>query len=81
MRLNRAPAHSPTSLLFVLQGWLNTRRTFEQTLIMNLFESSFPELLRFATQNLTFRMDVLEAFIVRQACDLLEGLIPGRNAK
>jgi len=46
---------------------------------MGLFESSFPELLRFAVQNRTFRMDVLEAFVVRQACDLLQGLIAARE--
>ena len=48
---------------------------------MDLFEGSFAELFRFATQNLTFKMDVLEAFVVRQACDLLQGLIPLNNEK
>jgi len=48
---------------------------------MSLFESSFPELLHFAVQNLTFRLDVLEAFVVRQACVLLQGLIPAREEK
>jgi len=46
---------------------------------MDLFESSFAELFRFAVQNLTLRMDVLEAFVVRQACDLLQGLTAARE--
>lgn len=33
---------------------------------MSLFEGSFPEILRYAVQNLTFKMEVLEAFIIRQ---------------
>ena len=58
---------------------MNTRPAFERALITDLFESSFPQLLCFAVQNLTFRMDVLEAFVVRQACDLLQGLIAARD--
>lgn len=33
---------------------------------MALFEESFPAVLRFAVQNLTFKMDVLEVFIIKQ---------------
>ena len=50
----------------ILQGWLNNRPPSESTVIMDLFERSFPELYRFSIQNLTFKMDVLEAFIIRQ---------------
>jgi dynein heavy chain len=48
---------------------------------MSLFEGSFPEVLRYAVQNLTFKMEVLEAFIIRQACDLMQGLIPSKDEK
>jgi dynein heavy chain len=65
----------------ILQGWLNSRPLVEHQIIMDLFENSFPELLQFAVQNLTFKMDVLEAFIIRQACDLLQGLIPHKDDK
>lgn len=44
---------------------------------MALFEASFLQLYRFAMQKLSFKMAVLEAFIVRQCCDLLQGLLPG----
>lgn len=49
-----------------LQGWLNTRGPTEGTIIMSLFESAFSALLTYATQNLIFKMDVLEAFVIRQ---------------
>lgn len=64
------------TVCYYLQGWLNNRVAAERDVIMNLFEASFPDLLRFALQNLTFKMDVLEAFIIKQACDLLQGLLP-----
>lgn len=35
-------------------------------IISNLFDESFDIIYRFSTQNLVFKMDVLEAFIIRQ---------------
>ena len=51
----------------------------EADLILPIFEATFPETLRFATQNLVFKMEMLEAFLIRQACDILEGVIPKRE--
>ncbi|XP_056016925.1 dynein axonemal heavy chain 5-like isoform X3 [Ostrea edulis] len=65
----------------ILQCWLNSRPINEQAIIMDLFERSFPLVLQFAVQNLTFKMEVLEAFIISQACKLLEGLIPSKDDK
>ena len=65
----------------ILEGWLNNRPNHDRQPIMNLFSGTFPLIYRFATQNLVFKMDVLEAFVVNQACNLLEGLIPRRDAK
>uniref|UniRef100_A0A1I8FY30 Dynein heavy chain 5, axonemal n=1 Tax=Macrostomum lignano TaxID=282301 RepID=A0A1I8FY30_9PLAT len=65
----------------LLSGWLLKRPAFERDHLFPLFEDSFPDILLFATQFLTFKMSVLEAFIVRQCCDLLEGLIPRREEK
>lgn len=48
---------------------------------MDLFERSFPLVLQYAVQNLTFKMEVLEVFIISQACKLLEGLIPSKDDK
>ncbi len=66
---------------FVIQAWLNLRNPQEAEIIMNYFKNSFPDVLRYAVQSLIFKMDVLEAFIIRQACDLLEGLIPTKDEK
>ncbi|XP_052714224.1 dynein axonemal heavy chain 5-like isoform X2 [Crassostrea angulata] len=65
----------------ILQCWLNSRPVNEQAIIMDLFERSFPLVLQYAVQNLTFKMEVLEAFIISQACKLLEGLIPSKDDK
>lgn len=65
----------------LIRGWLNNRSIHERTVVFELFKNSFANLYRFCTQFLVFKMDVLEAFIVRQACDLLEGLIPRREEK
>ena len=48
------------------QGWLLTRPVAEQAVFMDLFENSFPILYRQAIQNWTFKMDVLEAFVIAQ---------------
>ena len=50
----------------ILQGWLHLRPPGEAAQIMSLFEDSFAEIYRFAVQNLVFKMDVLEAFVIRQ---------------
>lgn len=55
-----------TSRLPSPQGWLNHRNAAEGAIIMELFEASFPEIYRYACQSLTFKMDVLEAFVIRQ---------------
>ncbi|XP_025115342.1 dynein heavy chain 5, axonemal-like isoform X3 [Pomacea canaliculata] len=65
----------------ILQGWLNTRPAHENEVIMSLFENSFPLILRYAVQNLVFKMEMLEAFIITQATKLLTGLIPIRDDK
>ena len=67
--------------VFQLQGWLNTRSAQERDLIFTMFDESFPLIYRYATQDLLFKMDVLEAFVIRQACDLLQGLIPAKDDK
>lgn len=48
------------------QGWLHTRPVSEQSVFMDLFENSFPIVYRQAIQNWTFKMDVLEAFVIAQ---------------
>jgi dynein heavy chain len=59
---------SPSGLDWVplLKAWLNRRSLQEGEIIMNLFESIYNDLMEFATQNLVFKMQVMEAFIIAQ---------------
>ena len=51
----------------ILQGWLNKRGNLaEADNLMTLFEESFPLLYQHAAVNFVFKMQVLEAFIIRQ---------------
>ncbi|XP_036366495.1 dynein heavy chain 5, axonemal-like [Octopus sinensis] len=65
----------------ILQGWLNHRPLQEATIIMNLFEESFPVVFNYSIQNFVFKMDILEVFIISQATKLLSGLIPAKDEK
>ncbi|CAH1269411.1 DNAH5 [Branchiostoma lanceolatum] len=65
----------------ILQAWLRTRNPSEAATIESLFDGSFPQLYRFAIQNLVFKMKVLECMIISQCCKLLQGLIPKREEK
>ncbi|VDP91670.1 unnamed protein product [Echinostoma caproni] len=60
----------------LLKGWLLTRPRAEAGQLMNLFSTSFPQIYQYTIRQLTLKSAVLEAFVVRQACDLLTGLIP-----
>jgi len=73
--------HSATKYCYILmlfsvnffQGWLNIRSVNEQSIIMELFDKSFNHLLNYATTTFTFKMDVLESFMIvqvrRKTCD------------
>nr|KAG5688729.1 hypothetical protein BaRGS_032064 [Batillaria attramentaria] len=65
----------------ILQGWLHTRPPQEHEVFTSLFTESFSELLTYAFQGLTFKMTMLEAFVISQACRLLAGLIPDKDDK
>ncbi|PVD20700.1 hypothetical protein C0Q70_18859 [Pomacea canaliculata] len=65
----------------ILQGWLLSRPYQERDVFMTLFSQAFPQMLLYARQNLTFKMDMLEAFIISQAVTLLTGLIPEKDDK
>uniref|UniRef100_A0AAR2IQT9 AAA+ ATPase domain-containing protein n=1 Tax=Pygocentrus nattereri TaxID=42514 RepID=A0AAR2IQT9_PYGNA len=59
----------------ILEGWLMKRSTQEAEVLRELFSSSFPELFRFSIQSLDFKMDMLEAFVVMQCINMLQGLV------
>uniref|UniRef100_A0A8C6KVS4 Dynein axonemal heavy chain 5 n=1 Tax=Nothobranchius furzeri TaxID=105023 RepID=A0A8C6KVS4_NOTFU len=60
----------------ILEGWLKKRSPQEAEVLRQLFSSSFPELYRFCVQSLEFKMDMLEAFVIMQCINMLQGLIP-----
>ncbi|CAF0723345.1 unnamed protein product [Didymodactylos carnosus] len=66
----------------LIQGWIKRDRSIHDgDILMRLFESSFPLLYRYFALYLKSKMPVLECMIVTQACKLLNGLLPAKDAK
>ncbi|XP_076449104.1 dynein axonemal heavy chain 5-like [Babylonia areolata] len=65
----------------ILEGWLHCRPPAEKDVILALFDASFGSILRYTVQNLVFKMEMLEAFLISQATKLLQGLIPDKEDK
>uniref|UniRef100_A0A8C5C0U0 Dynein, axonemal, heavy chain 5 n=1 Tax=Gadus morhua TaxID=8049 RepID=A0A8C5C0U0_GADMO len=63
----------------ILEGWLKKRSPQEGHVLRALFSASFPELYRFSTQSLEFKMELLEAFVIMQSINMLQGLIPPKD--
>ncbi|XP_075937500.1 dynein axonemal heavy chain 5 isoform X1 [Anarhichas minor] len=63
----------------ILEGWLKKRFSQEAEVLRELFSSSFSELYRFCVQSLEFKMDMLEAFVIMQCINMLQGLIPPKE--
>ncbi|GAB1603059.1 dynein axonemal heavy chain 5 [Argonauta hians] len=63
----------------ILEGWLRTRPPTQREQIMNTFRNSFPVIYSYLVQNLSPKMRLLECNYIRQAIDLLEGLIPSEE--
>lgn len=45
-------------------------------MLRGLFSSSFSDIYLFSVQSLEFKMDMLEAFVIMQCINMLQGLIP-----
>ncbi|CAL8248584.1 unnamed protein product [Lota lota] len=63
----------------ILEGWLKQRSPQEGHVLRGLFSSSFPELYRFSIQSMEFKMELLEAFVIMQSINMLQGLIPPKD--
>ncbi|CAJ1061771.1 dynein heavy chain 5%2C axonemal isoform X1 [Xyrichtys novacula] len=63
----------------ILEAWLMKRSPQEAEVLRGLFTSSFSELYRFSVQSLEFKMDMLEAFVIMQCINMLQGLIPSKE--
>nr|XP_020755973.1 dynein heavy chain 5, axonemal-like [Odocoileus virginianus texanus] len=51
----------------------------EAEILRQLYTKSFPDLYRFSIQNLEHQMEMLEAFVVLQSLNMLQGLIPPKE--
>lgn len=60
------------------QGWLKKRSLQEADVLRELFSSSFSVIYLFSVQSLEFKMDMLEAFVIMQCINMLQGLIPSK---
>ncbi|XP_030605717.1 dynein heavy chain 5, axonemal isoform X1 [Archocentrus centrarchus] len=63
----------------ILESWLKKRSPHEAEVLRELFSSSFAKLYRFCVQSLEFKMDMLEAFVIMQCINMLQGLIPSKE--
>ena len=59
----------------ILQAWLLTRPAYEGDTLAPLFDKIYQDIIIFSVVNLTKKMDMLQCMEIKQACDLLEGLI------
>uniref|UniRef100_A0A3B3QA27 Dynein axonemal heavy chain 5 n=1 Tax=Paramormyrops kingsleyae TaxID=1676925 RepID=A0A3B3QA27_9TELE len=60
----------------ILEGWLKKRSPQEAEVLRELYSSSFAELYRFTIQYLEYKIEMLEAFVIMQSINMLQGLIP-----
>ncbi|KAL4616938.1 dynein heavy chain 5, axonemal [Arapaima gigas] len=63
----------------ILEGWLKKRSPQEGEVLRGLYSSSFSELYCFSIQSLEYKMEVLEAFVIMQSINMLQGLIPPKD--
>lgn len=61
--------------MFFLQGWLQGQAKLTDQPVGQLVESVFPRLLKFVNEELQTRISYLEAFYIRQFCDLFTGML------
>jgi len=64
----------------ILEGWLNTRPGQESGVLKECFHTSFDDLAAYVRFSLEPKMKLLECNYIRQATDLLTGLIPAGEA-
>uniref|UniRef100_A0A3Q1JPI4 AAA+ ATPase domain-containing protein n=1 Tax=Anabas testudineus TaxID=64144 RepID=A0A3Q1JPI4_ANATE len=63
----------------ILEGWLKKRSPQEAEVLRELFSTSFSDVYLFSVQSLEFKMDMLEAFVIMQCINMLQGLIPPKE--
>nr|XP_039256499.1 dynein heavy chain 5, axonemal-like [Styela clava] len=63
----------------ILQGWLATLPQAQNDQLWELFDFIFQDLLNYVSTSCFAKMPILECMYIRQAIDLLQGLIPSHE--
>uniref|UniRef100_A0A8C3CTQ3 Dynein axonemal heavy chain 5 n=1 Tax=Cairina moschata TaxID=8855 RepID=A0A8C3CTQ3_CAIMO len=63
----------------ILEGFLKRCSLQEAEILRQLYSSSFPDLHRFSIQSLQSKTEMLEAFVIMQSINMLQGLIPSKE--
>uniref|UniRef100_H0ZAY7 AAA+ ATPase domain-containing protein n=1 Tax=Taeniopygia guttata TaxID=59729 RepID=H0ZAY7_TAEGU len=63
----------------ILEGFLKKCSFQEAEILRQLYFSSFPDLYRFSIQSLHCKTEMLEAFVIMQSINMLQGLIPPKE--
>ncbi|XP_075442369.1 dynein axonemal heavy chain 5 isoform X3 [Ascaphus truei] len=63
----------------ILEGWLKNRSPQEGEILRQLYSASFSDLYRFSVQSLEYKIEMLEAFVIMQSINMLQGLIPPKE--
>ncbi|XP_069469880.1 dynein axonemal heavy chain 5 [Ambystoma mexicanum] len=63
----------------ILEGWLKKRSLQESETLRQLYASSFSDLYRFSIQSMEYKIEMMEAFVIMQSLNLLQGLIPPKE--
>uniref|UniRef100_A0A6I8MYJ8 Dynein axonemal heavy chain 5 n=1 Tax=Ornithorhynchus anatinus TaxID=9258 RepID=A0A6I8MYJ8_ORNAN len=63
----------------ILEGFLKKRSPQEAEILRRLYTESFSELYRFSIQSLEYKIEMLEAFVIVQSINMLQGLIPPKE--
>ncbi|KAK0132521.1 Dynein heavy chain 8, axonemal [Merluccius polli] len=64
----------------ILQGWANKQNAQEAGNILSLYDKIFEDTYVYMKQNLKPKMELLECNYIMQSVNLLEGLIPSKEA-
>ncbi|TPP62553.1 Dynein heavy chain 5 [Fasciola gigantica] len=59
----------------IFQAWLQSQPKLAEKSVGQLVETLFPRLLKFVSEELQARISFLEAFYIRQFCDLFTGIL------
>uniref|UniRef100_A0A8C9WHP3 Dynein axonemal heavy chain 8 n=1 Tax=Scleropages formosus TaxID=113540 RepID=A0A8C9WHP3_SCLFO len=64
----------------ILQGWATKRSPQESDILLSLYDKVFEDVYTYMKQNLKPKMELLECNYIMQSANLLEGLIPTKEA-